>query len=213
MKLHKPFLQFINKIYPTGSIIQLFGIEAPIYPTLGLIGHNGLDLISFYGDTLFAVEGGTVVEVRDKLDGYGLHIKILSGENEWVYGHLSKISVVLGQEVNAGDPVGEMGNSGSVTSNGIYQWGSANPDKKGTHLHLGLRKFKKLIEPSGSYNIQYATGLRGTILNPDNGYKGAINFSFDEETQDITQLQMIVISLANQVIELLQKLLKLRKTQ
>ena len=211
--IKKPFAQFVKSDYPKGSVIQRYGVFAPIYPTVGLASHNGLDLVNTigisYGTPICAVEDGIVVEVKDQPTGFGRHIKIISNENEWTYGHLSELNVVLGQRVYGGDIIGKMGNSGSVTSQGIYQWGGANPDKGGTHLHLGLRKFKPLIGTlslSNSSNIQYSNGMRGTILNLDNGNKGAVDFYDilpDDEEELKKTLLLQIISLYKQIIDIL----------
>ncbi len=219
--IKRPFKDFVKLDYPNGSIIQRYGVTAPIYSTMGLASHNGVDFVNTintsYGTELFAVEDGIVVEVKESPIGYGRHVRLLSVDNEWTYGHLSEISVIVGQRVYAGDVVGKMGNSGSVTSQGIYQWGGANPDKGGTHLHLGLRKFKPLIgEPSANntYTIQYLNGIRGTILNYENGNKGSIDpllLDWGDDSNTVIGLQQTVVMLSLKVIELLKKLLALKK--
>ena len=211
--MKEPIKNFNKRDYPNGHIIQRYGVKAPIYTTIGLESHNGIDIVAYYGCPILAVEDGIVVEVQDKLIGYGLHVKVLSDENEWVFGHLSKINVILGQRVYAGDVIGEMGNSGSVTSRGIYQWGNANPDKKGTHLHLGLRKFKRLVgelSSTNTYNMQYSSGIRGTILNHDSGNKGAVDFY--DMLPDVVAVEQLnfIVSLMNKTIELLKKLIALK---
>lgn len=218
-KINKPFADFIKADYPNGSIIQRYGVLATIYNTLGLASHNGLDFVNTlnvsYGTPLFAVEDGIVVEVKDSPTGFGRHVRVLSGENEWTYGHLSETGVILGQRVVAGDIIGKMGNSGTTTSQGIAQWGGANPDKGGTHLHLGLRKVKLLIgEPSiaNTYNLQYANGTRVLVLNTDNGNKGAVDFydmlpeSSQNDTNDWAIPYLLTIkSLYEQIIAIVKK--------
>lgn len=215
-KIKKPFADFIKSDYPLGSIIQRYGVIATIYQTLGLISHPGIDLVNTlgvsYGTPLLAVEDGIIVEVKDSPTGFGRHVRLLSNENEWTYGHLSETNVILGQRVVAGDIIGKMGNSGTTTSQGITQWGGANPDKGGTHLHLGLRKVKLLIgDPSitNTYNLQYSNGTRVLVLNTDNGNKGAVDFydmlPEDSEEELKKSLLLQIISLYKQIIAILKQ--------
>lgn len=174
MKIGKPFEGFIATIYPQGSITQYFGVNAEYYknvcPLEGkcLKAHNGIDFIAPWGTPLLAVEDGIVEDLSDIAGGYGRHVRILSGENEWVYGHLSKISVTKRQIVKKGDVIGNMGNTGLV-----FPTPSVVNPLAGTHLHLGLRKKKG-----------------GVVQNYDNGYFGSIDFadmlpSFDLVNSDV----------------------------
>ncbi len=208
--MNKPFARFVKKDYPNGSIIQRYGVLATIYKTIGLDSHNGIDLVAPYGTPIFAVEDGIVFDGKDSPTGFGRHVKIISGENEWTYGHLSEINVIPDQRVYEGDIIGKMGNSGTTTSQGIAQWGGANPDRAGTHLHLGLRKFKRLVgEPSSvnTYNIQYLNGIRGTILDYNNGNKGAVDFydMLPEGDDELIKIELLaqIVSLYKQIIEAL----------
>ena len=217
MRYSLPFKNCVFKDYPNGSVSQWFGenpelyCKAIKYPDGScLIAHNGLDLLAPYGTSLFALSDQKVVETRDKEDGYGKHIKCINSElgYEFTYGHLSKISVVLGQSLKSGEKLGELGNSGFVISGPTPYW-RFNP-YAGSHEHITIRKFESYI--NGSYNIQYQSKDKGTILDYTNGFKGAIDPMIlfpeteNEEAQIIT-LQLTVISLANQVISLLKQLL------
>lgn len=170
----KPFKDFINASYPKGSVTQWFGenpaLYAPICQTWNNVtncmtgGHNGIDMVAPYGTPLFAVESGTVYEVKEDTGGYGKHVRIttptIDGKfTEWIYGHLSVITVKKGQSITAGDIIGNMGNSGFVVSNSTANgfW-SYNP-YAGTHLHLGCRYYKD-----------------GVCLNYDNGFMGGVDY-------------------------------------
>ena len=206
-----PIKQFSLKSFPEGSVAQFFGENPSLYSKVctpdGVCltgGHNGWDIVAPWGTPIFAVEGGKVVEVKDTPSGYGKHVRILCGENEWTYGHLSRIDCVVGQWVNGGQQIALMGNTGFVVSGATPYW-KYNP-YAGTHLHLGLRKFK--VWEGGTYTIQYSSGDRGTILNYSNGFMGSVDFTFDISVVDeITQKQLTIISLANQVILLLKQLI------
>lgn len=156
--------------YPKGDITQWFGENKELYMrAIGTIGHNGIDIVAPWGTPLYAVEDGLVVDVKDTPDGYGKHIRFLSDKYEWTYGHLSKIFVNTGQEIKAGDLIGNMGNTGFVVSGATPYW-KYNPFA-GTHLHLGVREYKK-SRRGWQYNSQ---SPRIKILNYNNGYFGAID--------------------------------------
>lgn len=182
MKYANPVENFKPKLFPDGDVTQFFGSNKELYsknvcypePLGCLQGHNGWDIVRPWGTSLFAVEDAKVVEVRSSPDGYGKNIRLLTpAGNEWIYAHLSSIDCALGQQVKAGDLVAKMGNTGFVVSGSTPFW-STNP-YAGTHLHLGLRKIK-LWDGSGTWNVTYATGEKGTIENYYNGFFGAVPF-------------------------------------
>ena len=86
------------------------------------------------GESLYAIAKGVVTSVHSHTTkpsfGKHLHIKIVGPWGErWVhYAHCNEIFVVEGQEVNEGDRIATVGNSGTV-------W---------AHCHLALKK-----EPTG----------------------------------------------------------------
>lgn len=158
MNIGKPFKDFKNLLYPKGSITQYFGVNSEYYnkiciDNVCLAGHNGIDFVAPWGTPILAVEDGVVIETEVK-DGYGKHVRILSGDTEWTYGHLSKVSVFNRQVVKQGDVIGNMGNTGMV-----FPKPSLMSPLAGTHLHLGCRVAKN-----------------GVIQNYNNGYFGSIDF-------------------------------------
>ena len=71
--------------------------------------------------------------------GYGQCVKIKHKNNlETLYGHLSKINVKVGQTVNTGQVVGQVGSTGRSTGN---------------HLHYEVRKNGKPINPKSFLSI------------------------------------------------------------
>ncbi len=87
--------------------------------------HTGLDLIVPGGTAVLAVQIGRVQRV-DVISGYGLTVLIDHGDG-WssLYAHLRKASVAEGDTVGAGQPLGEVGQSGNAST---------------PHLHLELRQ-------------------------------------------------------------------------
>ena len=213
----KPIIDnYIHAKYPLGSVTQWFGENPILYAHLEMDGHNGIDIIAPYGTPIKAPCDMQVVEIKDDANGYGRHIRGIGNGYELVFGHLSVIydKIKLGCEVKEGEYFCNMGNSGFVVSGATPFW-EYNPHA-GTHCHFGGRKFRERIgnEP---YNIQYGTGLQGTIENYNNGYKGSVDMAplfvtavVTEEEQK-RQLMLTIIGLANQVIGLLRTIINLKK--
>ena len=91
-------------IFPVASytyISSRFGER--IHPITGeLKNHNGMDIASNMGTTVYAADGGRVV-LAEWYGGYGNCIMIEHGNGyKTLYGHLSVISVKNGQTVNQG---------------------------------------------------------------------------------------------------------------
>jgi murein DD-endopeptidase MepM/ murein hydrolase activator NlpD len=74
--------------------------------------HGGCDLAAPEGTPYKAVHAGTVT-LASWWGGFGNAIVIDHGDGiETIYGHSSKLLVKVGQKVNAGDVIGEVGNTG-----------------------------------------------------------------------------------------------------
>lgn len=83
-------------------------------------GHSGLDIACKLGTPLYAAEDG-VVKNAGWLSGYGKMVIIKHGSGmETLYGHMNKIDVQVGQAVNRGDILGEMGSTGWSTGSHIH---------------------------------------------------------------------------------------------
>lgn len=160
--------------YPYGDITQYFGENPKLYAHLDIKGHNGVDIVRPWGEHLYSVEKGVVAQVKDDESGYGKHIVIMSKTGkkgvwrDWVYGHLSFIAVKEGQEVEEGQYIGNIGNTGFVvsdaTGNGFWKY---NP-YKGTHLHFGVRE---LIENTKGWRYS-SSAPKVKVVNEGNGFKG-----------------------------------------
>jgi len=94
--------------------------------------HAGLDFRGGKGDKVKTTADGEII-LAGWFQGYGQCIRVKHRNGyETLYGHLSKILVHGGQNVNAGDIIGYMGSTGHST---------------GTHLHYEVRKEGKPINP------------------------------------------------------------------
>ena len=90
--------------------------------------HSGMDIGCQFGDAVWASDGGTVV-IAGSNGGYGNCVMIdhgyVNGDNYYtLYGHLSSISVSVGQSVSQGQVIGAVGSTGVST---------------GPHLHFEIR--------------------------------------------------------------------------
>lgn len=94
--------------------------------------HEGLDIAALTGTPVVAAKAGRVVQTG-WYGGYGETIMIDHRNNVvTLYGHLSKILVEPGQQVEKGQTIGEVGNTGRST---------------GPHLHFEVRIQGEPIDP------------------------------------------------------------------
>ncbi len=100
--------------------------------------HPGIDFKGRRGDAVKSTADGKVV-IAGWFQGYGQCVKIKHKNNlETLYGHLSKVNVKVGQTVNTGQVVGNVGSTGHSTGN---------------HLHYEVRKNGKPINPKSFLSI------------------------------------------------------------
>lgn len=94
--------------------------------------HAGVDFAGPVGTPLYATADGVVVHAGWQT-GYGRLVKIQHEFGiETRYGHMSRITVNVGQRVSRGDRIGDMGASGRVT---------------GPHLHYEVRVGGAAVNP------------------------------------------------------------------
>lgn len=94
--------------------------------------HSGVDLKGPVGDPIYATGDG-IVNRCDYYSGYGNAVVLDHNTGyQSLYGHLSSVNVVKGQQVKAGDVIGFLGSTGRST---------------GPHLHYEIRKDGEDISP------------------------------------------------------------------
>jgi murein DD-endopeptidase MepM/ murein hydrolase activator NlpD len=108
-------------------------------PTLHM--HAGIDIGGIKGDIVYAPAAGVVTSVQYNHELYGKLI-ILEHKYNFItyYAHLDKILVKVGQTIERGQKIGEMGNSG---------------ESQGYHLHYEVRRDGVPIDPMMFLNINY----------------------------------------------------------
>jgi murein DD-endopeptidase MepM/ murein hydrolase activator NlpD len=109
--------------------------------------HTGLDLKASYGQRVGASLGGMVV-YAGRRGGYGNLVVVDHGRGiATMYGHLSAISVAVGERVLTGQTVGLVGSSGRST---------------GPHLHYEVRARGRALDPGAVITFEgggvYANG-------------------------------------------------------
>lgn len=119
----------VTTTWPVQGVITLEFGETSLYQVF----HTGLDIASKKGDNIIPLMPGKVIYAGEIFWGYGKHVIIDHGDNiTTLYGHLDKIFVVKGQEVKAGEVIGQEGRTGWAT---------------GPHLHFEVRVFGIPVNP------------------------------------------------------------------
>ena len=114
-----------------GQMTSGFGIR--MHPLLGgLRMHAGVDLAAPVGSPIFATDSGRISSAGWER-GYGLAAAIDHGGGlQTRYGHMSKLNVLPGQQVQKGQVIGFVGSTGRST---------------GPHLHYEVRYLGRAINP------------------------------------------------------------------
>lgn len=94
--------------------------------------HAGVDIDGDKGDPILAAASGTVI--RAGVDGEYGRVVILDHGNglTTLYAHASKLLVSVGDQVDVGDRIAEVGGSGNA---------------RGTHLHFEVRRDDRPVDP------------------------------------------------------------------
>ncbi|WP_194775590.1 peptidoglycan DD-metalloendopeptidase family protein [Pararhodonellum marinum] len=101
--------------------------------------HHGTDLSLKIGDPVYSTFDGIVRMRSYDRNGYGYYVVVRHRNGlETLYGHLSKITVDVGQEVKAGDILGLGGSTGRST---------------GPHLHYEIRYQGLSINPTEIFDF------------------------------------------------------------
>lgn len=114
-----------------GEIIERFGRSThPVYNTEVI--NNGIDIRAPRGTPVRTVAAGEVV-YADWNGGYGLMVIVHHGDGHYsLYGHLDRALVAVGQRVARDDPVGTVGETGSLV---------------GAKLHFEIREGRRAVDP------------------------------------------------------------------
>lgn len=157
LKLYNPLSRLI--------ITQGFGVEnthssmLPAYQKMGLLGHNGYDLVAYDSTPVYASHDGRVTFAGyDGSGGLGVVIRT-NDEVEYnggtafiksIYWHLKtgSLKVTGSQQVKRGDLIGLADNTGFST---------------GSHLHWGIKPMKRGENDWEFFNTEDTNGYSGAI--------------------------------------------------
>lgn len=104
--------------------------------------HGGCDLRAEPGETVLALTVGRVVEVT-AIAGDMRAVIVDHGHVTVTYANLDRVTVITGQRVEAGDPIGELSDC------------AAFADTTGPHLRLEMRVDGELIDPMPRLPVSY----------------------------------------------------------
>lgn len=138
---------------------QASGFGTRVDPILkGSFGrHLGVDLApksGKQGEPIYVTGNGVVTEVGYDAGGYGRYILVDHGFGyQTRYAHLMRAMVFEGQEVQRGQQIAEMGNTGRST---------------GTHLHYEVIYMGRHVNPVNYYNKDILPEDYAAIINSSN---------------------------------------------
>lgn len=114
-----------------GHVTSSFGARRDPFTGLEKV-HRGVDVGAEEGTPIHATLGGEVIQAGPR-GGYGNAVEVDHGDGlHTLYAHASRVDVVPGQKVSAGQILGEVGQTGHAT---------------GAHLHFELRRGGHAIDP------------------------------------------------------------------
>ena len=117
--------------------------------------HDGLDLVGVDSKSIHSTINGVVEYAswenpNNHSQGFGQYVKIIDNVTGYgfYYGHLSKISVKVGQSVKIGYVIGTEGNTGYSTGSHCHY--CIRKNGKGTHINVS--DFSGIPNKLGTYN-------------------------------------------------------------
>lgn len=116
--------------------------------------HYGVDIKVQIGDTIRCAFSGRVRVLENDRRGYG-RVVVVRHQNglETLYGHLSRTTVAVNQELQSGDVIGLGGNTGRST---------------GSHLHFEMRYCGEPFDPNSIIDFDTYTLKAATLtLSPE----------------------------------------------
>lgn len=115
----------------SGKVVRSFGMVVDPIDNLERF-HSGIDIAAPVGSEVKAVADGKVKKLGDSRE-LGKYVLIDHGQGFYtLYGELARAAASEGQDIKAGQAVGEVGNTGETT---------------GGSLHFELRENEKLVDP------------------------------------------------------------------
>ena len=132
--------RYVARTTPDAGVVSATGQF--VWPAAGKITqryvwyHKAIDIANKSGPGILAADSGRVM-VAGWPDGYGYGNRVIIDHGngfQTLYGHMSSVSVGVGQSVNRGDVIGRMGATGRSS---------------GVHLHFEIRQGGAIVDPLG----------------------------------------------------------------
>lgn len=145
------------------SITSMFGLrDAP--KSGASTNHKGIDISGNVGDSVISMIGGKVTKVAYDADGYGNYVIVENNGVSELFGHLSSVTVKVGDVISQSGKIGTVGSTGNVT---------------GSHLHYEIRENGTAVNPLNFIeNIKSGVTNGLSSLNPFNIDTGEIKQAF-----------------------------------
>ncbi len=122
-----------------GDITSRFGTRENPFDGAGVETHKGLDIRAPFGAPVKSMAKGEVIYAGPR-GGFGNCIMLKHGNGfETLYGHLSKILVTVGQKIEIGQQIGNVGSTGRST---------------GPHLHYEVHQNGQKINPESFLTLK-----------------------------------------------------------
>ncbi len=149
-KLNYTLNQYLERLKKTPSIWPIYGSVRSRYgwrthPVSGrVLFHKGIDIPAWIGAPVQSTADG-VVEFAGWGGGYGwLVIVVHDYGYRSLYAHLSEILVSPGRDVQKGQVIGKVGDTGITT---------------GPHVHYEIRRWHRSVEPTDYLDLDLFTAL------------------------------------------------------
>ncbi|MDR1179096.1 MAG: M23 family metallopeptidase [Spirochaetales bacterium] len=142
LSAQKDLLVDIPTLWPVkgvrGRVTSLFG--PTLHPFSGQwYIHKGIDIAFGYNIPIVATARGKIITIDSEPMGFGNYVVIRHKYGFYTkYAHLQRILVTRGQEVQQGEVIGTMGNTGLST---------------GPHVHYEVRIGSEVVDPAKYLNI------------------------------------------------------------
>ncbi len=140
----------VRKVY----ITQEWGVNPSTYASLGLKGHNGIDLRIFDNNGVKAVSGdliaphdGKIIEAGNDPDGYGIYYKIENDIEGSILGHNKQLLYKVGDSVKEGQLIGCTDNTGWSTGSHVH-WGYYRKPRNKADGYSGTCDPRPYIKPN-----------------------------------------------------------------
>lgn len=142
------------------TVSQVFGVNPQIYSQFGINGHNGIDIVTYHGQPVYAAHDGDVTYAgMDGKEGVGV---VITSDRKYeydggtepayiksIYWHLiNNVQVKVGQYVRAGTLIGYADNTGFST---------------GDHLHFAIKPVAQGENAWTWENVAQNNGFKGAI--------------------------------------------------